>query len=106
MSAQTYLSRTTRSRSKAIRESQLDKAGNAVEIKSLIAERVLSMHLPGVIVPVRSGAARLGQPAAQLLSAIYFRACLYDHWYTEVVYAAFFAPFSPRRRWRNPLITP
>ncbi len=41
----------TRVRSKPIRENQLDKAGNPVGIKSLIADLVLYILLPAMIAP-------------------------------------------------------
>jgi hypothetical protein len=41
--------------SEPIRENQLDKAGNPVGIKSLIADFVLSVLLPGMVAPVRPG---------------------------------------------------
>jgi len=44
---------TTRSRSKPFRENQLDKAGKPVGIKSLIADFVLSVLLPGMVAPER-----------------------------------------------------
>src|SRR5712692_3316587 len=42
-----------RSRSKPIGESQLDKVGNPVGIKSPIADFVLSVLLPGTLTPAR-----------------------------------------------------
>src|SRR6266849_1545888 len=42
-----------RSRSKPIGESQLDKVGNPVGIKSPIADFVLSVLLPGILAPAR-----------------------------------------------------
>src|SRR5256885_1181835 len=50
-----------RSRSKPIRENQLDKAGNPVGIKSLIADFVLSILLPGIAAPVWPGAVEIGK---------------------------------------------
>jgi hypothetical protein len=43
----------TRSRSKPIREYLLDKAGNPVGIKSLIADFALSVILPGRFAPAQ-----------------------------------------------------
>src|SRR5713226_5538374 len=51
----------TRSGSKPIRETQLYKAGNPVGIKSLIADSVLSVLLPGIVTPVRPGAIEVGK---------------------------------------------
>ena len=53
--------RATRSRSKPIRKNQLYKAGDPVGIKSLIADFVLSVLLPGVVAPVRLGAVEVGK---------------------------------------------
>jgi hypothetical protein len=50
-----------RSRSKPIGENQLDEAGNPVGIKSLIADFVLSVLLPGMVAPVRLGAVEVGK---------------------------------------------
>jgi hypothetical protein len=50
-----------RSRSKPIGENQLDEAGNPVGIKSLIADFVLSVLLPGMVALVRPD----GEPASE-----------------------------------------
>ncbi len=50
-----------RSRSKPIRENQLDKAGNPAGTKSLIADFALSVLLPGLVAPVRRGAVEVGK---------------------------------------------
>src|SRR6266704_6699008 len=48
--------RSSRLTIKPIRENQLYKAGDPVGIKSLIADFVLSVLLPGMVAPVRLGA--------------------------------------------------
>src|SRR5437660_9207312 len=53
--------RSRASRSKPIRENQLYKAGDPVGIKSLIADFVLSILLPGMVAPVRLGAVEVSK---------------------------------------------
>src|SRR6266478_6118454 len=62
--------RATHSRSKPIRENQLDKVVNPVGIKSLIADSVLSVLLPGMVAPLRRGCPRL--PVQHLRQFIFF----------------------------------
>src|SRR5216683_3465787 len=60
----------TNSRSKPIRENQLYKAGNPAGIKSLFADFVPSVLLPGMVAPLRRGCPRL--PVQHLRQFIFF----------------------------------
>jgi hypothetical protein len=60
----------TNSRSKPIRENQLDKAGNPIGIKSLFADFVPSVLLPGMVAPLPLGCPRL--PVQHLRQFIFF----------------------------------